>query len=76
MLRLAVCAAALAGGCATSTPPPPTATAGPGDAPRRATRLTRCSDVDPDRDAWFCVIGRILYATLSMMQHDVDSRLR
>jgi hypothetical protein len=72
-LRLALFAAALAGGCATSSPPP--ATSGAADEARQATRLTRCSAADPDRSAWFCVVGQILYSTLSMFQQDISSRL-
>ena len=75
-LRLALFAAMLAGGCATSTPSPLPATSGGGDAPRQATKLTRCSDADPDRYAWFCVIGQILYSALSMLQQDISARLR
>jgi hypothetical protein len=74
-LRLAVLAAMLAG-CATGTPSSRPATWDPGDQPRPVGRLTRCSDVDPDRHAWFCVIGQILYLTLSMLQQDIDARLR
>jgi len=72
-LRLAVFAAVLAGGCATSSPPP--ATSGTADEPRQGTRLTRCSAADPDRSAWFCVVGQILYSALSMFQQDISSRL-
>ena len=72
-LRGVVFAAVLAGGCATSSPPP--ATSGTADEPRQATRLTRCSAADPDRSAWFCVVGQILYSALSMFQQDISSRL-
>jgi hypothetical protein len=51
-------AALLLAGCATTSPPPRRA-AGASEAPRR------CSPADPDRWAWFCVMGQILYAAAS-----------
>jgi hypothetical protein len=50
----------LMGGCATASRP---ATAGAADAPPR-----RCSPADPDRWAWFCVIGQILYGAAAFFQ--------
>jgi hypothetical protein len=49
-------AAVLLAGCATSAPRPfgPAVTAA-SQTPRR------CSPSDPDRWAWFCVVGQILY---------------
>jgi hypothetical protein len=73
-LRGVVVTAMLAGGCATGPPSPPV-TSGTGDAPRQAARLTRCSVADPDRSAWFCVVGQILYSTLSIFQQDISARL-
>ena len=75
-LRLAVLSAMLAGGCATSSPSPQPAASGPGNEPRQDARLTRCSSDDPDRHAWFCVVGQILYSALSMLQQDISARLR
>jgi hypothetical protein len=34
----------------------------------------RCSAGDPDRWAWFCVIGQGLYNILSALQPDTDLR--
>jgi hypothetical protein len=34
----------------------------------------RCSAGDPDRWAWFCVIGQGLYTILSALQPDTDLR--
>jgi uncharacterized protein YceK len=50
----------LMGGCATASRP---ASAGAADAPPR-----RCSPADPDRWAWFCVIGQILYGAAAFVQ--------
>jgi hypothetical protein len=50
----------LMGGCATASRP---ATAGAADAPPR-----RCSPADPDRWAWFCVVGQILYGAVAFFQ--------
>ena len=41
-------------GCATTAPERPRTPAA-AEAPRR------CSPTDPDRWAWFCVVGQILY---------------
>jgi len=53
-LVTALIAATLLAGCATTSQPAatPSADAAP---PRR------CSPADPDRWAWFCVVGQILY---------------
>jgi hypothetical protein len=48
-------------GCAT-TPPARNRTAEASEAPRR------CSTADPDRWAWFCVVGQILYGAASFFQ--------
>jgi len=50
----------LMGGCATASRP---ATAGAAEAPPR-----RCSPADPDRWAWFCVVGQILYGAAAFFQ--------
>ena len=64
MHRLAVLLVALAllGGCATSSRP---ATARADDA---SATPRRCSAGDPDRGAWFCVVGQILYGAASFFQ--------
>jgi hypothetical protein len=63
-------AAALVAGCATSTPGPYAARVEPGAEPA----YQRCSSRDPDRSAWFCVIGQILYAVVAGMEAGVDIR--
>jgi hypothetical protein len=49
----------LIGGCATASRPATAAA----DAPPR-----RCSPADPDRWAWFCVVGQILYGAAAFFQ--------
>ena len=46
----------LLAGCATSGPPPFSPSAA--EAPRKPQR---CSPADPDRRAWFCLVGQVLY---------------
>jgi len=60
--------ALLVGGCATAAPPPSTAAS-------ESKSIKRCSPSDPDRHAWFCVVGQILYSILSIFQQDISSRL-
>jgi outer membrane biogenesis lipoprotein LolB len=55
---LILVAAILLVGCATATPTRPR-TSEASEAPRR------CSTADPDRWAWFCVVGQILYGAAS-----------
>ncbi len=38
--------------------------------------IKRCSASDPDRNAWFCIIGQILYGVAGMMQPDGGYSLR
>jgi len=64
----------LSAGCATSGRPPAPAAAG--EAPGSAGAITRCSPSDPDRHAWFCVIGQILYNVAGAMQPDEGYSLR
>ncbi len=59
-LTIALLAAAALAGCATTTPSRPSAS---GSEASRAPR--RCSPADPDRWAWFCVVGQILYGAAS-----------
>ncbi len=52
----------LLGGCATVSRPAATRADEAPAAPRR------CSSADPDRWAWFCVVGQILYGAASFFQ--------
>jgi hypothetical protein len=63
-------AAALLAGCATTTGP----AASRADASSRAPR--RCSPADPDRAAWFCVVGQILYAAATFFTPIDETRMR
>ena len=53
---LVLLAAILLAGCATTSGAARSASAGETNQPPR-----RCSPADPDRWAWFCVVGQILY---------------
>jgi outer membrane biogenesis lipoprotein LolB len=55
-------------GCATTTPARPRAEAS--EAPRR------CSTADPDRGAWFCVVGQILYGAASFFTPINETTMR
>jgi hypothetical protein len=57
-------AASLLGACATTAPPPARA--------EESSTTRRCSPGDPDRWAWFCVVGQILYGAAAFFQ-PVDS---
>ena len=59
-------------GCATAAPPPSTA----GAESKSTSAIRRCSPSDPDRHAWFCVIGQILYGVAGAMQPDGGYSLR
>jgi len=61
-------AALLIGGCASTTPPSPAPPTVADREPRVAAR--RCSDGDPDRFAWFCIVGRVLYGAAAFLQPD------
>ena len=61
--------ALLVAGCATAAPPPSTAAS-------ESKSIKRCSPSDPDRHAWFCVIGQILYGVAGAMQPDGGYSLR
>jgi hypothetical protein len=54
-LAVALLAVVLLAGWATSGPRPAGPTVTENQPPRR------CSPADPDRWAWFCVVGQILY---------------
>ena len=66
--------ALLVGGCATGTASSPPSAAG-GES-RSAGAIKRCSPGDPDRHAWFCVVGQILYGVAGAMQPDGGYSLR
>lgn len=63
-------AALVIAGCASTTPQP-TATIAADAEPRPAAR--RCSDGDPDRFAWFCIVGRVLYGAAASLAPDGHS---
>ena len=67
-----VVTALLIGGCATAPPPPSAA----GGESKSTSAIKRCSPSDPDRHAWFCVIGQILYGVAGAMQPDGGYSLR
>ena len=51
--------------------------ASPLDDPRApSTAVKRCSPSDPDRSAWFCVLGQFLYNLVGVMQPDGGYSLR
>ena len=58
-LACALLAATLLAGCATTSRPSASRDDQAAQAPRR------CSTADPDRWAWFCVVGQILYGAAS-----------
>ena len=72
MHRLAVLLLALAllGGCATGSRP---ATARADDT---SATPRRCSTGDPDRWAWFCVVGQILYGAASFFTPVNETTMR
>jgi hypothetical protein len=43
---------------------------------KSTSAIKRCSPSDPDRHAWFCVIGQILYGVAGAMQPDGGYSLR
>jgi hypothetical protein len=61
-LAVPLIAALLLAGCATASRPSGSRVADAAEAPRR------CSPADPDRWAWFCVVGHILYDAVSFFQ--------
>ena len=66
--------ALLGGGCATGTTSVSASTV-IGES-RSPSAIKRCSPSDPDRHAWFCVIGQILYGVAGAMQPDGGYSLR
>jgi hypothetical protein len=61
----------LLAGCATAGPSRPSASAAEASAPPR-----RCSLTDPDRWAWFCVVGRVLYGAAAFFTPVDETALR
>ena len=66
---LVLLAAMVLAGCATTTPPR-ARTAQAAEAPRR------CSTADPDRWAWFCVVGQILYGAAAFFTPVNETTMR
>jgi hypothetical protein len=64
-------AAVLLAGCATAAPSRPRASGADANSPPR-----RCSPADPDRWAWFCVVGQVLYGAAAFFTpvNEVTSR--
>jgi len=63
-------AAILLAGCATSSRPSASRADTASEAPRR------CSPADPDRWAWFCVVGQILYGAASFFTPVNETTMR
>jgi uncharacterized protein YceK len=72
MRRLAsvLLVAALLAGCATTSRP----TASRSDQASQSPR--RCSTADPDRWAWFCVVGQILYGAAAVFTPINETTMR
>ena len=70
-----VIGALLFAGCATSSVSSRVAPQGLVDEPSAST-LTRCSAADPNRWAWFCVIGQSLYGIGANLQPDAQYRFK
>lgn len=73
---LLVASALLLSGCATGNVSTSTSTAMSFGDTRAPSAMKRCSASDPDRNAWFCVIGQILYGVAGAMQPDGGYSLR
>lgn len=67
---LILLAVTLLAGCATTARPPAARTDQASQAPRR------CSTADPDRWAWFCVVGQILYGAASFFTPINETTMR
>ena len=74
--RRLVIAAILVAGCATGPRLSAPVNAGSVGNPQPAAEYRRCSAADPDRFAWFCVIGQFLYSAFSSLQPDAGLGLR
>jgi hypothetical protein len=69
-LACALLAATLLAGCATTSGPSGSRAGETSQAPRR------CSPADPDRWAWFCVVGQILYGAASFFSPVNETTMR
>jgi hypothetical protein len=69
-LACALLAATLLAGCATTSRPAGSRADETSQAPRR------CSPGDPDRWAWFCVVGQILYGAASFFSPVNETTMR
>lgn len=70
----AVVLAAMLAGCGSVEPARPPASAFSSSSPSGA--IKRCSPSDPDRNAWFCVIGQLFYNVAGGMQPDGGYSIR
>jgi hypothetical protein len=62
-------AALAVAGCAVALPPATATTGGAGEG-GRPVDVARCADSDPNRFAWFCVVGRALYNIAAALQSE------
>jgi outer membrane biogenesis lipoprotein LolB len=69
-LATALLAATLLAGCATASRP----SASRADQTTQTPR--RCSTADPDRWAWFCVVGQILYGAAAFFTPVNETTMR
>lgn len=69
-LASALLIAALLAGCATTSRPPASRADQASQTPRR------CSTADPDRWAWFCVVGQILYGAAAFFTPVNETTMR
>jgi hypothetical protein len=71
-----VSSALLLGACATGTVSTSASTGVAFGDTRAPSAMKRCSASDPDRNAWFCIVGQILYGVTGMMQPDGGYSIR
>ena len=69
-LACALLAATVLAGCAATSRPAASRTDQATPAPGR------CSTADPDRRAWFCVVGQILYGAASFFSPVNETTMR
>jgi uncharacterized protein YceK len=69
-LACALLAATVLAGCATTSRPAASRTDQATQAPRR------CSTADPDRWAWFCVVGQLLYGAAAFFSPANETAIR
>ena len=69
-LATALLAATLLTGCATTSRPSASRADQTAQGPRR------CSPADPDRWAWFCVVGQILYGAAAFFTPVNETTMR